>query len=567
MLRSTLTRTVLLVCVILLESTGATLVLPPVWAESERAGYGPASPGLSSSPVRLRFEPDDAVSSPLGSSFDLQHVWMRADLRVRPEWRNGVCFGGGPPIAGACNSLDQFGSGTGAHSGRHAGDFFIQQCARIGLGYDPSPNVNFYVELQDSATWGGNGDPTGRNQVSDASTHNCGIQLAGQCRLGIRAGYMLVRNIAGIDGFSAKIGRQYVVFGNQRLFGHFDWANTGYSHDGIMLSYATAAFDTKLGWFRNSETDLGQASPGGSLTPNLLTCNPEANSSATCNPALAQHATDAGSDVDLVVFYSQLRSIPRMIVEPYYVLYSNRLPERANPGQYLPKSASQLRHMVGLRIEFRDGNWDFTHEAAYQFGRSADGFDFDNRRNLRINAWASGTWLGYTWYTHHWKPRVAIGFDYASGDGDSNCVPPGGNLARSCGGNANTFENFFPTNFLHVGYMLNGAWRNSVQPQVNVQARPTARDHIELWALRKYLASARDNWYRGSQGPLIFSASDNRTTHIGDELDIAWSHMFADGTVSLSIIYGHFFSGSYIKHQLGTAADQDWGIVQLWTNF
>ena len=414
---------------------------------------------------------------------------------------------------------------------------------------------------------GGNGDPTGRNQVGDASTHNCGIQLAGQCRLGIRAGYVLVRNIAGIDGFSAKIGRQYVVFGNQRLFGHFDWANTGYSHDGIMLSYATAAFDTKLGWFRNSETDLGQASPGGSLTPNLLTCNPEANSSATCNPALAQHATDAGSDVDLVVFYSQLRSIPRMIVEPYYVLYSNRLPERANPGQYLPKSASQLRHMVGLRLEFRDGNWDFTHEAAYQFGRSADGFDFDNRRNLRINAWASGTWLGYTWYTHHWKPRVAIGFDYASGDGDSNCVPPGGNLARSCGGNANTFENFFPTNFLHVGYMLNGAWRNSVQPQVNVQARPTARDHIELWALRKYLASARDNWYRGSQGPLIFSASDNRTTHIGDELDIAWSHMFADGTVSLSIIYGHFFSGSYIKHQLGTAADQDWGIVQLWTNF
>jgi hypothetical protein len=567
MLRSTLTRTVLLVCVILLESTGATLVLPPVWAESERAGYGPASPGLSSSPVRLRFEPDDAVSSPLGSSFDLQHVWMRADLRVRPEWRNGVCFGGGPPIAGACNSLDQFGSGTGAHSGRHAGDFFIQQWARIGLGYDPSPNVNFYVELQDSATWGGNGDPTGRNQVSDASTHNCGIQLAGQCRLGIRAGYMLVRNIAGIDGFSAKIGRQYVVFGNQRLFGHFDWANTGYSHDGIMLSYATAAFDTKLGWFRNSETDLGQASPGGSLTPNLLTCNPEANSSATCNPALAQHATDAGSDVDLVVFHSQLRSIPRMIVEPYYVLYSNRLPERANPGQYLPKSASQLRHMVGLRLEFRAGNWDFTHEAAYQFGRSADGFDFDNRRNLRINAWASGTWLGYTWYTHRWKPRVAIGFDYASGDGDSNCVTPGGNLARSCGGNANTFENFFPTNFLHVGYMLNGAWRNSVQPQVNVQARPTARDHIELWALRKYLASARDNWYRGSQGPLIFSASDNRTTHIGDELDIAWSHMFADGTVSLSIIYGHFFSGSYIKHQLGTSADQDWGIVQLWTNF
>ena len=30
-------------------------------------------------------------------------------------------------------------------------------------------------------------------------------------------------------------------------------------------------------------------------------------------------------------------------------------------------------------------------------------------------------------------------------------------MTRSCGGNADTFENSFPTNFLHVGYMLNGA--------------------------------------------------------------------------------------------------------------
>jgi hypothetical protein len=30
---------------------------------------------------------------------------------------------------------------------------------------------------------------------------------------------------------------------------------------------------------------------------------------------------------------------------------------------------------------------------------------------------------------------------------------------------------------------------------------------------------------------------------------------------------GHFFSGPYVRRQLGTGADQDWGIVQLWTNF
>ena len=547
--------------------SGVVLAPTVLMAEAGHVGYGPASPELFSSADVLVTDTDFRLPLPPSSAFDIRNFWMRADLRVRPEWRNGVCFGGGPPIGGACNSLSLSGSGTAAHTGSKASDFFIQQWARLGLGYDPSPNINFYLELQDSATWGASGNPIGGSQGGDASNHHCGLQQPGQCRLGIRAGYALIRNLAGIEGLSAKLGRQYVVFGNQRLFGHFDWANTGYSHDGIMLSYTRTDFDVTLGWFRNSETDLGQGQPNGSLSPNLLTCGPDANASPTCNPALAQHAADAGSDVDMIVFYNQIRNLPRMVVEPYYVFYSNRLPERANPGQYLPKSASQLRHMVGVRVELRDGNWDVVHEAAYQFGRTADGFGFDNQRNLNINAWASGTWLGYTWFNHSWKPRFAIGFDYASGDGDSNCVTPGGNLARSCGSNANTFENFFPTNFLHVGYMLNGAWRNTIQPQVNLQARPTVRDHIEIWGLRKYLASARDNWYRGSQGPLIFSRSDNTETHVGDELDIAWSHLFADGKVSLAVMYGHFFAGPYIHHQLGTSSDQDWGVVQLWTNF
>lgn len=43
--------------------------------------------------------------------------------------------------------------------------------------------------------------------------------------------------------------------------------------------------------------------------------------------------------------------------------------------------------------------------------------------------------------------------------------------------------------------------------------------------------------------------------------------MFGDGKVALAVIYGHLFSGSYIQRQFGTSADQDWGVLQLWTNF
>ena len=82
---------------------------------------------------------------------------------------------------------------------------------------------------------------------------------------------MLVRNFAGIQGLSLKAGRQYVVFGNQSLFGPFDWANTGYSHDGVMLQYSTKSFDSYVGWFRNSESDIGQAAPVGSWPDNVAT--------------------------------------------------------------------------------------------------------------------------------------------------------------------------------------------------------------------------------------------------------------------------------------------------------
>src|SRR5687767_1178383 len=45
----------------------------------------------------------------IGKNFDLKNFWMRADVRVRPEMRNNVCFGSGMAAApgtvgtGACN--------------------------------------------------------------------------------------------------------------------------------------------------------------------------------------------------------------------------------------------------------------------------------------------------------------------------------------------------------------------------------------------------------------------------------------------------------------------------------
>jgi hypothetical protein len=503
----------------------------------------------------------------IGKNFDIKNFWMRADLRVRPEFRKNTCFGGqinnGTTTGaggGTCNSAAATVNNAGTTA---ANDFYVQQWVRLGLGYDLSPDVNFYMEIIDSAVWGGNGNNLNAGNGGDPLNHNCGASTTGQgCRLGVRAAYMLVRNLGDVQGLSMKAGRQYVIFGNHSIFGHFDWANTGYSHDGIMFQYANKNFESNLGWFRNSETDLAQASAVGSGGQNVGGGTGE--------------GTRASGDVDMFIFYNQIKSVPGFLIEPYYVLYMNRLGSADNRFQGLgtAKHSNQTRHHVANRIEMRKGNFDFINETAYQFGWMGDDLAQTTgglggnaqQRNIRISAWAMRTWLGYTHYQSSMKPRLALNLDYASGDNNANCTLAGGAYG-GCSGKSTTFENFFPTNHIHMGYADVQAWKNMMTPAINFQLRPSKNDHFEIWYNSFNLANRKDNWYRASQGVYIYSNANNPKKHIGDEIDFTWTRMFADGKVSLQATYGLFMNGGYIKANTNNTENQHWGFIQLWTNF
>src|SRR5262249_2588076 len=156
----------------------------------------------------------------IGKNFDIKNFWMRADIRVRPEWRNGVCFGGSPQTGfGACNAAVRLTSPGGTGPG--ANNFFVQQWVRLGIGYDLSPDVDSYLETIYSNDWGTSANPINAGQSGGpALNNNCGQNAAngsGGCVLGVRAAYMLVRNLGGIQGLSMKAGRQYVIFGAHSL--------------------------------------------------------------------------------------------------------------------------------------------------------------------------------------------------------------------------------------------------------------------------------------------------------------------------------------------------------------
>lgn len=508
-------------------------------------------------PQKEAYEIYDPV---IGRNFDVKNFWMRADLRVRPEMRTNTCFG--QTSAGlACNGFNTKGTRAGSpgNTGNKGNDFYVQQWVRLGIGYDLSPDVNFYMEIIDSATWGGNGTQVNAGNGGDPLNHNCSSTATGACRLGVRAAYVLVRNFAGVQGLSMKAGRQYLIFGNHSLFGHFDWANTGYSHDGVMFAYQTKNFDSYLGWFRNSESDLPQAAAVGSGGADIA--------------GNAANTGDANRDADMIVFYNQIKSVPGFIIEPYYVYYKNNYSSTdfAGGGVGTPKHSNQTRHMVGGRIEMRKGNWDAITENAWQFGQMGQnagaagaGGCAGQEKCLHINAWASRSWIGYTVYEHKWKPRLAFNFDYASGDGRNYCSASA--AVGSCK-SANTFENFFPTNHIHMGYMDILAWKNTFSPSANLQFRPSGRDHIEIWYTNINLSSSRDCWYRAAQACYVNSGVATNKTHVGDELDLTWTRMFADGKIAFQATYGTLFTGGYLTQTLNSQVNQHWAYAQIWMNF
>ena len=106
----------------------------------------------------------------------------------------------------------------------------MQQWTRLGFNYSISPDVTFFFQAQHSKNWGRNGlDANGTGGTLYA-----------------RQSFMLVRNFL-VPNLTSKAGRQLVVWGNHRMFGHFDWNNVGWSHDGLTANYKLSK-STNCNW-------------------------------------------------------------------------------------------------------------------------------------------------------------------------------------------------------------------------------------------------------------------------------------------------------------------------------
>ena len=490
-----------------------------------------------------------AFDPPANSLFDASKLTFSGDLRVRPEFRTNSTFGA---------------------SKRN--DFYVQQWMRLGINYSLSPDVEVFIQPQYAKNWGA------------ASIAGAGLQNAsGTCAANIcandsfntgqgnsffvRQAFVLIRN-TGVQNLSIKLGRQLIVMGNHRLFGHFDWANTGFSQDAATFQYASKIVNLTGGWGRPSDKDF--ATFGANST--VFGVQPPGVGGPQ-TPA----STDASNDADFFFARAQFKPISGLVIEPLWVLFINGAPSSVGAASTTAAhAANQNRHTVGTRIAFKKSIFDMNAEGYWQFGsmgsiNSVNG-PGNASRDLRINAYAGALQAGVT-LPVPMQPRIGGEINIASGDGDATACANGATSGTSngagCNGTANTFEQLYPTNHILFGYMDLFAWRNMVSYGGNFQMRPTKNSHFEIWGNVFRRQSTGDNWYRAAQNVYFANTAATTSASLGQEIDVVYTMFFKDNKVGWQIGYGHFFPGQFVEQATGqnNPAGQDWGYTQVHVNF
>jgi len=467
----------------------------------------------------------DPPKSPL---FDISKFTLSGDARVRGESRTNSNFAAGKA------------------------DTFIQQWARLGLNYSMSQDVDMFTQLQYSKNWGGAATGTNGAAANDSSSQT---GIANGSVLGVRQAFIMIRNL-GVDGLSLKVGRQLVVMGNHRLFGHFDWNNQAFSHDGITFQYNQPTYEVWGGWLRAATGDAVSNTAGNGASAGAVTST-----------------AGGGQNADLIFTRVAFKPMAGLAIEPLWVWFNNKTTGTGGDVT-VAHAPGQSRHTLGGRVAYRQGMFDGTFESYWQTGH----FDAADGRNVSINATAMAIEGGITLQNVPTSPRLGLEFNYASGDSNgANCNTSTSSGTTACSGNANTFENLYPTNHIVMGYADRMAWRNMIGYSGSLQLNPTQQSHLETryWVFRK--ANHGDCWYTASQacqgGGGVNAVNVTTDNSLYKELDVIYTLFFKANKVAWQTGASYLWAGKGMdqivtNNQNGTGArNSTWMYSQLQVNF
>jgi hypothetical protein len=339
---------------------------------------------------------------------------------------------------------------------------------------------------------------------------------------------------------SAKIGRQELSYGEERLIGNFAWNNIGRTFDAAKLTLQTS-------W---SSTDFFVSRP-------VIPENGRFN---------VVNDYDWFSGV-----YSKTTVIPENTLELYFLSRnSSSSAIDAEPRPQFPQPSARDIYTVGGRLKSlpgRFGDWDYTLEGAYQFGDFRDYRLGASSPRLAQSAFMEIAQAGYT-FTNAWAtPRLGAEYTYSSGDSNPHDGVHG------------TFDTLFPTSHKFYGYMNFFSLQNIQDARGIFQFAPCPRMAVSIEGHGIWLANTHDSLYQANGAPrgglgatpgTGYGINPTYGSFVGTELD-AIAGFAVTRFAQLEMGYGHFFVGDYVNQSLSApgfgSRDADWVYLQATISF
>jgi hypothetical protein len=145
-----------------------------------------------------------------------------------------------------------------------------------------------------------------------------------------------------------------------------------------------------------------------------------------------------------------------------------------------------------------------------------------------------------------WDPRIAVGFDYASGD------------SNPADGDVGTFNQLFPLAHKYLGHADLLGRQNVVAARLEAHVKPAKKLTLSAWYHMFWRAEESDAAYAATGG-VLRAAGGSTETAIGSELDIMLKYAIDRHWVAFAE-WAHFFTGDFLT---GTGADEDVDVIYL----
>lgn len=301
------------------------------------------------------------------------------------------------------------------------------------------------------------------------------------------------------DSLTLRIGRQELLYGNQRLVSVREGPNVRRTFDAIRALASFEAWQVDGFYSRPVETNPGTFDdgrvPGEQFWGVYGTWKPD-----------RMHTT--GLDV--------------------YYLGLGRRDADFNQG-----TADERRHSVGTRCFGSFDNLDWDLEAVLQWGHFGDG---------DIRAWTLATDVGWTFGEAALAPRAAIRLSFISGDRDGD------------DSDLQTFNPLFPRG----KYFGESA---TLGPLNVIDVHPMLRLTLaEGWSLESgwgfFWRTSNEDGVYGNGPNLILSDAGSDAAFIGSEVSILLS-VVINRHISLSTSYSRFFDGTFLR-EVGPGKDMEY---------